>query len=198
MGVHRRSHGPASSGGKYDVFISHAGQQKDGFAVWIKRELHRQGVSAFLDERSLRLGDAADAEMEVTLRRSRIVIVVLTSQFVESAYCMKELRWALDMQLPRSPVHDNDTKPDASPSAAASTAATPTAAAAAAGEQARLNAEARIVMPVFYKVTDVEKLQLQLDQQLAADADPKLLAQLRTDLEEVCRRTGKRADSAAR
>lgn len=53
-----------ANGAMYQVFISHAGKQKAGFAAWLQRELHHHGVSAFLDDRNLRLGDAADLEME--------------------------------------------------------------------------------------------------------------------------------------
>ena len=84
-----------ASGRTYDVFISHAGPQKANFAVWLQRELQRHGVSAFLDERSLRLGDAAGPEMEAAVRSCSIVVIVLTPDFVRSSYCMRELHWAL-------------------------------------------------------------------------------------------------------
>ena len=40
---------------KYDVFISHAGAQKD-FALWIRNHVRICGYEAFVDERSLRYG----------------------------------------------------------------------------------------------------------------------------------------------
>jgi hypothetical protein len=38
---------------QYDVFISHAGQQKD-FALWIRSNVRCCGYQAFVDERDLR------------------------------------------------------------------------------------------------------------------------------------------------
>jgi TIR domain len=76
-------------------FISHAGPQKAGIAMQLQRELQRHGVSAFLDETSLRLGDAAPAEMEATLRSACVVVVILTPAFAASEFCMEELHWAL-------------------------------------------------------------------------------------------------------
>lgn len=110
--MHRRhiEAGPALSGTNYDVFISHAGQQKASFAVWIQRELRHLGVSAFLDERSLRLGDAADTEMEAATRTCHVVVAVLTPDFVRSSYCMEEQLWALDTQ-PHLPLCAKDSQP---------------------------------------------------------------------------------------
>jgi TIR domain len=99
------SHAPCracdeASGRSYDVFISHAGPQKGNFAAWLRRELQRHGISAFLDEGSLRLGDAAAAETEAALRSCSIVVVVLTPDFVRSSDCMEELHWALHPSQP--------------------------------------------------------------------------------------------------
>ena len=40
---------------RYDVFISHAGAQKD-FALWVRSHIRICGYQAFVDERDLRCG----------------------------------------------------------------------------------------------------------------------------------------------
>ncbi|KAK9803598.1 hypothetical protein WJX72_003575 [[Myrmecia] bisecta] len=53
---------------RWDVFISHAGEQKRSFACWLEQDLGRAGVKAFLDEHCLHLGDDADSVMEGAVR----------------------------------------------------------------------------------------------------------------------------------
>jgi hypothetical protein len=45
----------SSARGQYDVFISHAGQQKD-IALWIRSHVRICGYRVFVDERDLRYG----------------------------------------------------------------------------------------------------------------------------------------------
>ena len=44
--------------GQYDVFISHAGPQKD-FALWVRSHIRTCGYMAFVDEPDLRCGPAS-------------------------------------------------------------------------------------------------------------------------------------------
>ncbi len=79
-----------------DVFISHAGLQKDGFAVHLRRALQEGGDAAvFLDERSILLGQPSALRMEEACRGAKLVIFVVTREFLRSQWCMDELRWTL-------------------------------------------------------------------------------------------------------
>lgn len=78
-----------------DVFISHAGQQKDTFAVHLRRELQRRGISVFLDERDMRRGQHATSRMKAACTGAMLVIFVVTHDFLRSSWCLDELRWAL-------------------------------------------------------------------------------------------------------
>lgn len=78
-----------------DVFISHAGPQKDVFAVHLRRELQRHGISAFLDERSIMRGEHSEARMQAACTGAKLMIFVVTCDFLRSIWCLKELRWAL-------------------------------------------------------------------------------------------------------
>lgn len=74
-----------------DVFICHAGPQKDSFAVCLKRELQRHGISAFLPEH--------DSKWRLFIRAActgaKLVIFVLTRTFICNRACLDELRWVL-------------------------------------------------------------------------------------------------------
>ncbi len=80
------------------MFISHAGQQKDAFAVHLKRALEARGTTAFLDERSILYGQPPAVRMEAACRGAKLVIFVVTHDFLRSECCMDELRWALDQR----------------------------------------------------------------------------------------------------
>ena len=88
----------------FSVFISHSGRQKQSFADSLLRKLQLNGINAFLDQRSLRQGVAAAQMMQDAVRHADVVIVVLTLNYLQSASCMEELRWALDEQQQR---HEN-------------------------------------------------------------------------------------------
>lgn len=186
-----------ASGKSYEVFISHAGVQKASFAVWLQRELGRHGVSAFLDETSLRLGDVADAEMEAALRTCSIVVVVLTPDYLRSAYCLEELHWALHPARPHPPLLQRLVGPVES----------------AAGHAPQLQPDPVSVqrvrgpptmLPVFLHTSDLTALQQDMQQQVdeagrcsapLASAELQRLEQASTDLAAVCRFTGDRLDS---
>jgi len=78
-----------------DVFISCAGEQKDGFAVHLRQELQRHGLSAFLDERNILPGQQAASRVKAACTGAKLVIFVLTGAFIRSTYCLEELRWTL-------------------------------------------------------------------------------------------------------
>jgi TIR domain len=191
--------GGEASGKSYPVFISHAGPQKASFAVWLQRELRRHGVDAFLDETSLRLGDAADAEMEAALRSCSIVVVVLTPDYLQSSYCMEELHWALHPLQLHPPLKKSAAEPALQQLAAGST---PKASAQLQQSTTQRDKEPPLVLPVFYHTSRIEALQQEVQQQLA-DADQsgapsaarQRLQQASADLAEVCRISGDRLDS---
>jgi TIR domain len=177
------------------VFISHAGPQKANFAVWLQRELRRHGISAFLDERSLNLCDAAGPEMEAALRSCSIVVVVLTLDFVRSTYCMEELHWALHASQPQL------RKP--------ADAVAQHSAADRAPQQETYHRQSTQqgskepwLLPVFYRTSDIDELQQDVEQQIAdaceGGASPAQLQRLQQagkDLGALCGFTGDRLDS---
>ena len=188
------------SGISYDVFISHAGPQKANFAVWLQRELRRHGISAFLDERSLNLGDAAGPEMEFALRSCSIVVIVLTPDFVCSPYCIEELHWAL---------HPSQPHPAQLPMSAGPAVLQPAAGGApqqdAASQQTTQQRSKRppLPLPVLYHTSDMVALEKAVQQQRKAEADKSGMAcaavqqldQASIDLAAVYEFTANRLDS---
>jgi TIR domain len=86
----------------YDVFLAHAGPDLP-IAVRLYDQLiaHPDGLRVFLDARTLELGQAWDIELPKALRRSRL-IVVLVSQRIEAAWYARE-EVALAIELARKP-----------------------------------------------------------------------------------------------
>jgi TIR domain len=175
----------------YDVFISHAGPQKQTIAASLQAELHRRGVSTFLDETSLRPGDDADAEMEAALRSCSFVVFVLTPDFLRSSYCMEELHWALHPTESHPPLHESASKQ--------------AAAGSAAHQPARLQrvtvqrSKELVLLPVFYHTSNIPGLQQQMqrliDEAKSSGAPLADLQQAGIDLAALCRITGIREDS---
>jgi TIR domain len=185
-----------NSGRTFDVFISHAGQQKSSFAAWLQRELQRHGITAFLDETSLQLGQAADAEMEAALRSCSIVVAVLTPDFLRSCYCMRELHWALHPQEPHPPLQQKFTNGDSGAEAEVVNAAAQLQQRQPCAGQ-RSSGRPPLLMPVFHNNSDIAALQQQMAEQIAAApaANQAQAEQASKDLSTACRRTGDRLDS---
>jgi TIR domain len=168
---------------------------KASFAVWLQRELRRHGVSAFLDETSLRLGAAADVEMEAALRTCSIVVVVLTPDFLRSSYCMDELHWALDPHKPHRPLQQKFAKDDPG--------ADVDAVSAAAGVQQpgqpctvqRGGSKPPLLIPVFHQTSSITALQRQMAGQIAAAPEAEKARQFSEDLAAACRLNGDRPNS---
>ena len=149
------------------MFISHAGEQKGSFAAFLLDEMTRCGVKAFLDEKSLQLGEAADVRMEAALRSCRVVVAVLTPAFLRSSYCMEELHWALHPKEAHPPLQQKFS------SRGADNVANDIQRAAAQlpqpGEPCtvqRAGSRLPTLIPVFHETSDIEQLQKHLKERV--------------------------------
>ena len=185
-----RARGEAS-GRTYDVFISHAGPQKQTIAASLQKDLRARGISTFLDETSLRPGDAADVEMEAALRSCSIVVFVLTHDFLRSSYCMEELHWALHPTESHPPLHESAAEHAAAGSTACQPAHSPRVTVQRSKEP--------VLLPVFYHTSNIAGLQQEMqrliDESVSSGQPSAVLQQGGVDLAALCKITGIREDS---
>jgi hypothetical protein len=82
---------PLGSTELYDVFISHASEDKEAFVRPLAHRLEEEHVAVWFDEFSLNPGDGLRRSIDLGLSRSRIGIVVLSRSFFEKGWPQREL-----------------------------------------------------------------------------------------------------------
>jgi hypothetical protein len=75
----------------YDVFISHASEDKDSFVRPLAEKLKTEGVRVWYDEFSLTVGDRLTVSINAGLKDSRYGIVVFSNNFFEKQWTIVEL-----------------------------------------------------------------------------------------------------------
>ena len=70
--------------GEWDVFISHASEDKDDFVRPLAEDLEQRGLRVWFDESTLRVGDSLRRSIDRGLAQSRFGIVVLSPYFSTS------------------------------------------------------------------------------------------------------------------
>ena len=62
----------------------------------LHKRLLRLGLRAFLDERSLVIGESAPQALEAAVRTTRMAVVLLCEEFFQKIWPQRELAWFLD------------------------------------------------------------------------------------------------------
>jgi hypothetical protein len=75
----------------FDVFISHASEDKDAIARPLYQELNAQGVRVWFDEAVLELGDSLRRKIDEGLTKCRYGVVILSPHFFRKQWPQKEL-----------------------------------------------------------------------------------------------------------
>jgi hypothetical protein len=75
----------------FDVFISHASEDKDSIVRSLASELLAHGLKVWYDEFTLRIGDSLRQKIDKGLAKSRVGIVVLSPSFVAKGWTNYEL-----------------------------------------------------------------------------------------------------------
>jgi hypothetical protein len=75
----------------YDVFISHASEDKEEFVRSLAEALQERGISVWYDEFELKVGDSLRRSIDKGLAKSRFGIVVLSSAFFAKNWTQYEL-----------------------------------------------------------------------------------------------------------
>jgi hypothetical protein len=76
---------------EWDVFISHASEDKDAIATPLAEALRANGLRVWYDDFSLRLGDSLRQSIDRGLARSRFGVVILSAYFFEKHWPQQEL-----------------------------------------------------------------------------------------------------------
>ncbi len=76
---------------KYDVFISHASEDKNEVVRPLAIELQSKGLSVWYDEFELKIGDSLRRKIDKGLANSRFGIVVLSKDFIRKGWTNYEL-----------------------------------------------------------------------------------------------------------
>jgi hypothetical protein len=78
-------------GQTYDVFISHASEDKDAIVRSLATALTAQGLKVWYDEFTLRIGDSLRQKIDRGLATSRVGLVVLSPSFIAKGWTNYEL-----------------------------------------------------------------------------------------------------------
>lgn len=76
---------------KYDVFISHASEDKSSIVRDLANALVGEGLSVWYDEFELRIGDSLRRKIDLGLANSRVGLVVLSKSFMRKGWTNYEL-----------------------------------------------------------------------------------------------------------
>lgn len=84
---------------EYDVFISHASEDKDSFVREFAETLRVRGLKVWYDEHSLKWGDSLRREIDKGLANSRFGVVVLSKHFFAKEWPQTELDGLMAKEL---------------------------------------------------------------------------------------------------
>lgn len=99
----RKAYG-AGLGKKWDVFISHATEDKDAFVRRLAKALEISGLSVWYDEFTLKIGDSLRRKIEEGLANSRYGVVVLSNNFFAKKWPQDELDGLASKEIARTKV----------------------------------------------------------------------------------------------
>jgi len=91
--------GASPSAPEYDVFISHAAEDKDDIVRPLAHALRDEGLSVWYDEFELRIGDSLRRKIDAGISRSRFGIVVLSKPFFAKGWPAYELDGLVTMSV---------------------------------------------------------------------------------------------------
>jgi TIR domain len=76
---------------EYDLFLSHASEDKDGIARPLYEALIAAGISVWFDEAVLELGDSLRRKIDEGLAKCRYGLVILSPKFLSKQWPQREL-----------------------------------------------------------------------------------------------------------
>ncbi|HEY4212780.1 MAG TPA: toll/interleukin-1 receptor domain-containing protein [Steroidobacteraceae bacterium] len=89
---------------KYDCFISHAGEDKEGFVEPLAMELHRLGMRVWFDRFTIKVGDSLSRSIDDGLAQSRYGVLVISHAFLRKPWPEYELRGLVAREIGKEKV----------------------------------------------------------------------------------------------
>jgi hypothetical protein len=83
---------------KWDVFISHASEDKSEYVNPLVEELEKEGLKVWIDTTELTVGDSLRKKIDEGLRYSRFGIVILSENYFSKQWPLNELEGLLSLQ----------------------------------------------------------------------------------------------------
>lgn len=83
---------------RWDVFISHASEDKEAVAVPLARALQGAAVRVWLDQEQLRIGDSLRASIDEALAKSRFGVVIISAAFLRKRWPARELNGLMALE----------------------------------------------------------------------------------------------------
>lgn len=88
--------------GKWDVFITHASEDKEAIVRPLQRASEGAGITCWVDEGEIKWGDSITRHVNQGLANSRFVVVVLSKHSYKKEWPLKELHAALALEIPKA------------------------------------------------------------------------------------------------
>lgn len=99
---------------KYDVFISHASEDKESFADELNKELIERSIKVWYDNLSIAWGDSLRAKIDNGLKNSKYGIVILSNDYIKKGWTQYELDGLFNVEMNHGktilPIWHNITK----------------------------------------------------------------------------------------
>ena len=83
----------------WDVFISHASEDKESIVEPLMQVLEENGVSCWYDDNNIGWGDSLIDSINNGLKKSQYVLVVLSETFLTKGWVRAELNTMLSMEF---------------------------------------------------------------------------------------------------
>lgn len=90
---------PDNNGETWDVFISHASEDKAAVAEPLAEELRARGLRVWLDKTELRIGDSLRRKIDYALAHSTFGVVILSKSFFAKGWPQYELDGIVGMSV---------------------------------------------------------------------------------------------------
>lgn len=99
---------------KYDVFISHATEDKESFVDDLVTELQKRDIKVWYDKNCIKWGESLRSKIDEGLRNSKFGIVVLSQAYINKGWTQYELEGLFNIEMTNGktilPIWHNITK----------------------------------------------------------------------------------------